>query len=316
MPAARRVGRETSETRARLLDIVEQIMVEDGYAAVSSRRIAKDAGVTPALVHYYFGTLDDLFIAALRRRGDEQRERQERVLSSPQPLRALWSFLNDQSGTGLLMEFMALANHRKAIRSELARYADEFRSIQLDALEGHLETLGLDAHELSPSMVLVTMAALSRTLVMEDSLGMEVGMRETRDAIEALLRRSRARWPANPSPRRGPRRGCPGSPCSGTGCPRAPSRISSSVGFGWSRRNAVTDTTKPGVQKPHCRPWWSRNAACTGESSRRATPMPSIVVTSAPSACTANTRHDRTASPSTARCRHRTRRARSRGACR
>jgi hypothetical protein len=38
-------------------------------------------------------------------------------------------------------------------------------------------------------MVLVTMAALSRTLVMEDSLGMAVGVRETREAVEALLDR-------------------------------------------------------------------------------------------------------------------------------
>jgi AcrR family transcriptional regulator len=188
VPAARRVGSETSETRARLLDIVEQIMVDDGYAAVSSRRIAKEAGVTPALVHYYFGTLDDLFIAVVRRRGDQQRERQQRVLSAPQPLRALWSFLDDQSGTGLLMELMALANHRKAIRAELARYADEFRSLQLEALERHLADLGID-EQLPPELVLVTMAALSRTLVMEDSLGMTVGVRETRAAVEALLDR-------------------------------------------------------------------------------------------------------------------------------
>src|ERR1700759_3139782 len=188
MPSARRIGRETSETRTRLLDIVEQIMVDDGYAAVSSRRIAKDAGGTPALVHYYFGTLDDLFIAALRRRGDQQRERQQRFLSSAQPLRALWSFLDDQSGTGLLMEFMALANHRKAIRAELARYADEFRSLQLAALEPYLGELGIDG-AMPPAMVLVTMAALSRTLVMEDSLGMQVGVRETRAAVEALLDR-------------------------------------------------------------------------------------------------------------------------------
>ncbi|MBV9950533.1 MAG: TetR/AcrR family transcriptional regulator [Acidimicrobiia bacterium] len=189
MPAARRIGSETSETRTRILDIVEQIMIEDGYAAVSSRRIAKEAGVTPALVHYYFGTLDDLFIAAVRRRGDQQRERQQRFLSSRQPLRALWSFLDDQSGTGLLMELMALANHRKVIRAELARYADEFRALQLEALEHHLGGLGLDRELLPPALVLVGMAALSRTLVMEDALGMTVGVRETREAVEALLDR-------------------------------------------------------------------------------------------------------------------------------
>ena len=105
-----------------------------------------------------------------------------------------------------------------------------------------------------------------------------------------------------PLPRRrpgAPRRRCPGSRCSDTGCPTALRESPSSVGFGWSRRNAVTDTTNPGVQKPHCRPWQSRNAACTGESSPSGPAMPSTVVTSAPSACTANTRHARTAAPST-----------------
>ena len=72
MAKPRRMGTETSETRVRLLDVTERIMIDDGYAAVSSRRIAKDAGVTPALVHYYFGTLDDLFLAVLKRRADQQ----------------------------------------------------------------------------------------------------------------------------------------------------------------------------------------------------------------------------------------------------
>src|SRR5262245_30812380 len=102
MAAPRRTGSETSETRAVLLDTVERVMLQDGYAAVSSRRIAKEAGVTPALVHYYFATLDDLFLAVLRRRADQQLERHQRFLASAQPLRALWAFSRDQAGTGLL----------------------------------------------------------------------------------------------------------------------------------------------------------------------------------------------------------------------
>ena len=81
MAKARRTGTETSETRFRLLDITERVMIDDGYAAVSSRRIAKEAGVTPALIHYYFPTLDDLFLEVLRRRGRQQLERQERHLT-------------------------------------------------------------------------------------------------------------------------------------------------------------------------------------------------------------------------------------------
>ena len=69
-------------------------------------------------------------------------------------------------------------------------------------------------------------------------------------------------------------------------------------GRGCRSRKAVTDTTKPGVQNPHCRPWHSWNACCTGLSVPSAAARPSTVVTSAPSACTANSRHERTASPS------------------
>ena len=100
MATPRRMGTETSETRVRLLDVTERIMIDDGYAAVSSRRIAKDAGVTPALVHYYFGTLDDLFLALLRRRAEQQLARQQRKLSAERPLRSLWEASKDRDGAG------------------------------------------------------------------------------------------------------------------------------------------------------------------------------------------------------------------------
>jgi TetR/AcrR family transcriptional regulator len=69
MSKPRRSGSEKSETGTRLLDVTEQVMLADGYAAVTSRRVAADAGITAALVHYYFSTIDDLFLAVIRRRG-------------------------------------------------------------------------------------------------------------------------------------------------------------------------------------------------------------------------------------------------------
>lgn len=189
MAKPRRMGTETSETRARLLDVTEQIMLDDGYAAVSSRRIATEAGVTPALVHYYFGTLDDLFLAVLRRRAEQQLERLQRILSSPQPLSALWAVSTDPDGAGLLIELMALANHRKIICSELATYAEQYRKIQLDTLDGHLERSGAVLGELSLVSLLVLIAGISRSLVLERSLGMETGLDETTALIERFLGR-------------------------------------------------------------------------------------------------------------------------------
>ena len=51
---------------------------------------------------------------------------------------------------------------------------------------------------------------------------------------------------------------------------------------------------KPGVQKPHCRPWQSANACCTGDRVPSGSVSPSTVVISAPSALTASSRQDRT----------------------
>ena len=50
-----------------IIDTTERLMLDEGYAAVSSRRVAKEAGLKPPLVHYYFPATDDLFLAVFRR---------------------------------------------------------------------------------------------------------------------------------------------------------------------------------------------------------------------------------------------------------
>ena len=93
---------------------------------------------------------------------------------------------------------------------------------------------------------------------------------------------------------------CPGTRCSGRGCPTAPRGSRGRSGSGCPRKKAVTDTTKPGVQIAALQAVAvakRRLHAC--ESSPSGAPMPSIVVTSVPSAWTANMRHERTAAPST-----------------
>ena len=61
-PSSRRIGSRDSKTRAQLLDAAERLMRDEGYAAVTSRRVAAEAGLKPQLVHYYFRTMDDLFV--------------------------------------------------------------------------------------------------------------------------------------------------------------------------------------------------------------------------------------------------------------
>ncbi|GGK59626.1 TetR/AcrR family transcriptional regulator [Streptomyces flaveus] len=183
------MGTESSKTRLLLLDVTERLMLEEGYAAVGVRRVAREAEVAPALVLYYFRTLDDLFLAVLRRRADEELKRLDRLLGGPQPLRALWR-LSSHPGNALTTEFTALANHRKAIRAELAAYAERYREAQLEALTRGLAEAGTELPpEVSPAVLLVLTNALGRVLMMENAMGMNTRHAETLAFVEEVLQR-------------------------------------------------------------------------------------------------------------------------------
>jgi len=65
--AASRRGRRPGapDTRAAILAAARSSFAAHGFAGTSVRAVASAAGVDAALVHHYFGTKDDLFVAAL-----------------------------------------------------------------------------------------------------------------------------------------------------------------------------------------------------------------------------------------------------------
>lgn len=189
MASARRIGAPDAKNRGVLLDAAERLMLEEGYAAVTSRRVAEKAGLKPQLVHYYFRTMDDLFLAVFRRRAERGLKHQSEILQSPQPLWALWKFHTESPDTALTMEFTALANHRKELRAEIAYYAQRFREEQSRAVAGALERHGLDADELPPLVAIVLTMGVAQLLVIERDLGMSVGHAETVELVERHLRR-------------------------------------------------------------------------------------------------------------------------------
>ena len=188
MASPRRLGAPDAKNRTVLLDAAEQLMLESGYAAVSARRVAAKAGLKHQLVHYYFRTMDDLFLAVFRRRAEAGLERQAAALASGQPLRALWEYSMDNAGTALTMEFIGLASHRTAVRAEIARYAERFRAAQLEALPGLLERHGLSPDSCPPAVLAVLLASVSRMVVMEQALGMSIGHAETLAFVEQQLK--------------------------------------------------------------------------------------------------------------------------------
>lgn len=183
------MGTENSETRRLLLDIAARLMLEEGYAAVGIRRVAREAEVAPALVLYYFRTLDDLFIALLRRTAEGEFRRLERMLNSAHALRGLWAYTSESSGTALTMEFVALANHRKTIRTELASQAERLRGMQIEAITNRMNDYGIDSSEMSAAAILMLINSVSRIVVMEQTLGISAGHAEIIDLVQHYIQR-------------------------------------------------------------------------------------------------------------------------------
>ncbi len=182
-------GTKGARTRATLLDAATRLMLEEGYTAVSTRKVAAKAGVNHALVYYYFATMDDLLLAVFRRGAETNLRRLERALAGDNPLRGLWEVVSAPHDSALTVEFLALANHREVIRDELAAYSRRFRRMQEEVLGKALRDHGIDTHGLSPAALTFLIGGLPRMLAMDDTLGLTDGHDEVLALIETYLRR-------------------------------------------------------------------------------------------------------------------------------
>jgi AcrR family transcriptional regulator len=187
MATARKAKADDGGTRRRLLDATAQIMHDEGYAAATSRRVAAKAGIRQPLVHYYFPTMDDLFLAVLRAGADVALDQMRAALTDNNPLRALWVLNSDPRRSVLNTEFMALANHRKAIGVELKAYAERVRDMETAAVTLVLRGHGVDLNAYPPVVISMLIAQIARSLCNEDAVGVTLGHDEMRRFVEQQI---------------------------------------------------------------------------------------------------------------------------------
>jgi AcrR family transcriptional regulator len=185
--SSRKLGAESSATRAALVVAAQRLILEEGYAAVTSRRVASVAGLKPQLVHYYFRSMDDLLLEVLQYSAEQAVTRITSLLEThQQPLRALWEFHSDPRSVSFTSEFHALAGRNAVVRAELARFGERFRTLQTEALAKHLDMRGVKAR-IPPVLVSVLLVSLANVLVRERELGMTIGHAEAAALVEACL---------------------------------------------------------------------------------------------------------------------------------
>ncbi|HEY9315683.1 TetR/AcrR family transcriptional regulator [Williamsia sp.] len=202
-PSTRRVGAETSKTRDVILDTVEKIMVTDGYPNVTYRVVAAKAGVTSSLVQYYFPTLDSIFLAAIRRRTEQNEKRLAEALQArpDEPLHVMWEFSWAEAKGAMVTEFMALGNHRPAIGAEIAQVTARIRQIQLDVLAERSSITGTTEFPLDAGGLVTLISGIPKMLNLEKGAGITDAHKEVVASFETFINS------IEPSPSTGRRKG-------------------------------------------------------------------------------------------------------------
>jgi AcrR family transcriptional regulator len=183
----RRMGPVGSENWHAMLDAAEEILREEGYAALTSRRIAERIGVKQRLVYYYFKTMDELIVETFRRLVAREFERLRKALTAERPVRELWYICIRTADARLISEFMALTHRIQALRSEVVAFIEDSRRMQLNALSAALKR---DQKQSSlPAEALAIMATgVSLLLTREAALGVTTGHAVVTDVIWRYLR--------------------------------------------------------------------------------------------------------------------------------
>ena len=130
MTSNRRLGSPGSPVWHSMLDSAEDILREEGYGALTSRRVAERLGVKQRLVYYYFRTMEDLIAEAFRRLATRELDRLRQATSGALPLREIWDVCIHTHDARMVAEFTALANRSDALRKEVVHFIEESREVK------------------------------------------------------------------------------------------------------------------------------------------------------------------------------------------
>jgi TetR/AcrR family transcriptional regulator len=182
--------REAAEDN--LLDAAERLLVDVGYAGITTRRLAQEAGVNHGLVHYYFGSIENVLVQTLERFTERVTRRQREMYAAEIPFLEKWRtamrylVAEDIRYEKIWLELQALAWNRPELRERVARVNDAWRAVLTEAFAEPRERYGIEV----PLDALVSLVmTFNQGIIVERLAGVETGQRELLEWIDGWLKR-------------------------------------------------------------------------------------------------------------------------------
>ncbi|MGH2804387.1 MAG: TetR/AcrR family transcriptional regulator [Thermoleophilaceae bacterium] len=179
-----------AETESAFLDAAERLLIDVGYSGISTRRLAQEAGANHGLVHYYFGSMENLFARVLERFTERLLARQGDMYAAPgvpfiEKWRMAMRYLDaDRDYQKVWWELQALAWNRPELRERVARVNAGWRAVLTEALAVQRERYGIEMPlEAFVSLVIT----FNQGIILERLSGIETGQSELLEWIDGWL---------------------------------------------------------------------------------------------------------------------------------
>ena len=192
--ATTRPATPRNATAEAILDAAERLLIEGGHGGISTRRLAEEAGANQGLVHYYFGSIDELFVQVLERFTERLVARQREMYSADAPFiekwRTAWRFQEEDLEAGypkIWMELQALSWSHTDLRPRVARVNAEWRGVLLEAFGNAADEYGLDRDEFPVEALVALMMTFGQGYMVERLEGINDGHEELLGWINSWL---------------------------------------------------------------------------------------------------------------------------------
>jgi AcrR family transcriptional regulator len=180
------------QTEEAFLDAAERLLIAVGHAGITTRALAQEAGANHGLVHYYFGSMENLLARVLERFTERIIARQRAMYAAPEvPFIEKWRtamrYLDaDRDYHKVWYELQALAWNRPELRERVARVNAAWRAVLSEAFSEPRGRYGIDM----PLDALVSLViTFNEGIMLERLSGIETGQGELLSWIDDWLER-------------------------------------------------------------------------------------------------------------------------------
>lgn len=185
-----------TDPRVKLLDAAERLLIDVGHSAVTTRLLSKQAGLNQGLVHYYYGSMEELFLAVLERFTARLIVRQRAMYAADTTFLVKWrkamGFLEEDLASGypkIWLELQAMAWSRPRMRARIVAVHDEWIKVLTEAFTVAMKNYGIANGPLQVDAMVALVATFNEGIMLERLSGISRG--------HASLLRSIDRWLAS-----------------------------------------------------------------------------------------------------------------------